>query len=289
MLRGAGPRCSKLRASPARAPMLRLGSAGTNGHGGAPAGPRAWLLLRNGLIGLLAAAAAVYFVACCVVLSRGSSAGSGAPHGSAIAADAAGSLRGGSGGAGRAGTSADTGADHLTVRAELGRGAWNMLHRLAAKFPAEPTAEQSAEAVQFFRLLGNWYPCDECAGHFREMLAAHPVRAGSHAELTTWLCERHNQVNERLGKPAFPCDAESLAAKYGDCGCSDKPAGEAAAASGAGAAPAAAPHALQQQQQLAAIQLPAAAGGSIGAVAAAPAQSAVRRRQRRAVGADAAP
>ena len=32
-----------------------------------------------------------------------------------------------------------------------------------------------------------------------------PPTAGSHAELSQWMCRIHNRVSARLGKPAFNC------------------------------------------------------------------------------------
>lgn len=192
-------------------------------------------VVKGIMLGAIASVALIYIFACCVAIGRRtSSADAGAGVDSVTAgASLQSALRGGGS------TPAD---QHMTVRRELGRGTWNMLHRLAAGYPDKPSEAQRTEVVDFFRLLGNMYPCDECAAHFRGMLKEHPVQAGSHAELTTWLCERHNQVNERLHKPAFPCDAATLTEKYGDCGCSDTadgaaaPAAPAAVARGAGGA-----------------------------------------------------
>lgn len=195
------------------------------------------------MLGAVVSVALIYVLACCVAIGRHAASTDGSAGVDSVTASVSlqGALRGGSGAA------AD---QHMSIRRELGRGTWNMLHRLAAGYPQKPTEAQQVEVVEFFRLLGNMYPCDECAEHFRGMLKQHPVRAGSHADLTTWLCERHNQVNERLHKPAFPCDAETLKEKYGDCGCSDtadgaKTGGSAAStvgpAAGGGTAAVAAP------------------------------------------------
>lgn len=120
---------------------------------------------------------------------------------------------------GESAVAADEEAAKAAVRAELGRGAWNMLHRMAATFDKAPTAARQRDVTEFFRLVGDLYPCEQCAAHFRGMLAASPVRAGSNRELSTWLCERHNEVNVRLGKPLFDCSLDSLKEKYGSCGC----------------------------------------------------------------------
>lgn len=117
------------------------------------------------------------------------------------------------------------------IRAELGRGTWNMLHRFAARFEKEPTEKQQEEAKDFIRLLGEFYPCPDCAKHFREMLAASPPDVSNNRALSVWFCERHNEVNARLGKQLFPCTLEALAERYGECGCF----GNSTSSEGAGA------------------------------------------------------
>lgn len=100
----------------------------------------------------------------------------------------------------------------------------------------------------FVKLLGKLYPCDECRKHFeyvglacmynetsiraqiilylsfvlvfyREMIEISPPDTSSNAKFSLWLCERHNEVNRRLGKPEFPCELGPLKKRWGDCGC----------------------------------------------------------------------
>ena len=47
------------------------------------------------------------------------------------------------------------------IRANLGRGTWNMLHRLTVKYPKKPTPEQRRDVHDFFRLFSLHYPCEE--------------------------------------------------------------------------------------------------------------------------------
>jgi hypothetical protein len=130
----------------------------------------------------------------------------------------------------------DEAAEKARVRAELGRGAWNLLHRLAAAFDKAPSAARVAEAEAFFSGLGALYPCPECAAHFRELLQAHPVDARDNRRLSTWLCRVHNLVNERLGKPEFSCELDSLKERWGSCGCFDPPNATSSSAAGEGGA-----------------------------------------------------
>jgi len=112
-------------------------------------------------------------------------------------------------------------AEKARVRAELGRGTWSLLHRMAAKFPKDPTPEERARVERFFGDLGSLYPCEDCASHFRGVLAARPVaeHSGNNARLSLWLCAAHNDVNARLGKPLFACELDAIKERWGSCGC----------------------------------------------------------------------
>ncbi|XP_073107936.1 FAD-linked sulfhydryl oxidase ERV1 [Elaeis guineensis] len=69
-------------------------------------------------------------------------------------------------------------------------------------------------------ILSRLYPCKECADHFKEILKANPVQAGSQAEFSQWLCHVHNIVNRSLGKLTFPCNRVN--ARWGKLDCKDR-------------------------------------------------------------------
>ncbi|KAE8692678.1 FAD-linked sulfhydryl oxidase ERV1 [Hibiscus syriacus] len=87
------------------------------------------------------------------------------------------------------------------TKEELGRATWTFLHTLAAQMS----------------ILSRMYPCKECADHFKEVLRANPVMAGSHDEFSQWLCHVHNVVNRSLRKPIFRC--ERVDARWGKLDC----------------------------------------------------------------------
>ena len=62
--------------------------------------------------------------------------------------------------------------------------------------------------------LAQLYPCSECADDLREQLDASPPRVGSRSELSVWLCQVHNRINEKLGKPVYSCDLAALDARW---------------------------------------------------------------------------
>jgi len=46
----------------------------------------------------------------------------------------------------------------LDVRAELGRAAWMLFHTTFARFPDEPTAEESQALLSYVHLFQRLYP-----------------------------------------------------------------------------------------------------------------------------------
>ncbi|CAG9560891.1 unnamed protein product [Danaus chrysippus] len=88
---------------------------------------------------------------------------------------------------------------------ELGRHTWGFLHSMASYFPEKPTHTQSNDMSKFFNIFAQFYPCEPCALDFKEDIAKHPPKTKSRKDLVKWLCERHNTVNIKLGKPVFDC------------------------------------------------------------------------------------
>jgi FAD-linked sulfhydryl oxidase len=101
---------------------------------------------------------------------------------------------------------------------------------MAAYYPDEPTKTDQRRARQFFNSLAWMYPCTHCAHHLRaEMELSEdedqsskrsnddfvgPVCTESRTALSKWVCRAHNSVNRVLGKPAFPCDIQSLDTRW---------------------------------------------------------------------------
>ncbi|XP_010905288.1 FAD-linked sulfhydryl oxidase ERV1 [Elaeis guineensis] len=105
------------------------------------------------------------------------------------------------------------------TKEEIGRATWTLLHSIAAQFPDQPTRQQKRDAKELMAIISRLYPCKECADHFKEVLKANPVQAGSQAEFSQWLCHVHNVVNRSLGKLTFP--SERVNARWGKLDCED--------------------------------------------------------------------
>ncbi|KAI9308134.1 ERV/ALR sulfhydryl oxidase domain-containing protein [Cunninghamella echinulata] len=111
--------------------------------------------------------------------------------------------------------------DHLnnaTIKAELGRSSWKLIHTMMGRYPETPTKEERKTLNDFIYLFSRLYPCGECAEHFQKLLEEYPPQTSSRIAASQWACAIHNKVNERLEKPIFDCS--EIEAKY-PCGCED--------------------------------------------------------------------
>ena len=88
---------------------------------------------------------------------------------------------------------------------QLGNATWTFLHTTAAYYPERPTPFQRANMLNLLHSLPVLYPCSHCATHLGEEMKHHPPDVSGRAGLSWWLCKRHNEVNERLGKEKFDC------------------------------------------------------------------------------------
>lgn len=91
-------------------------------------------------------------------------------------------------------------------RAELGRAAWAHLHTMAAYYPVQPSPTQQSDMHSFMLLYMQHYPCLYCRDRTMEEVERNPPRVAGRRVLSEWLCELHNEVNERMGKAVFNCE-----------------------------------------------------------------------------------
>jgi len=88
---------------------------------------------------------------------------------------------------------------------ELGRATWTYLHSVAAYYPEKPTKKQQKDMQSFLRIFSEFYPCKPCAKYLVKELKEHPPQVETKSALSVWVCQLHNEVNARLGKPIFDC------------------------------------------------------------------------------------
>ncbi|GME80380.1 unnamed protein product [Ambrosiozyma monospora] len=89
---------------------------------------------------------------------------------------------------------------------QLGKASWSLLHTLAARYPTEPNAEQQSDMGQFINLFAKLYPCWFCAKDFKKYIEENKPVLESQEKFGRWLCNAHNAVNVKIGKPKFDCN-----------------------------------------------------------------------------------
>ncbi|XP_043867576.1 FAD-linked sulfhydryl oxidase ALR [Drosophila mojavensis] len=90
-------------------------------------------------------------------------------------------------------------------KVRLGISTWGLLHTMAAFYSDNPTDTEKRDMRTFFEVLSRLYPCEYCAKDFRSDIEVNPVNVNSQKDLAMWLCNFHNRVNDKLGKPLFDC------------------------------------------------------------------------------------
>ncbi|UYV78171.1 GFER [Cordylochernes scorpioides] len=88
---------------------------------------------------------------------------------------------------------------------ELGRSTWTFLHTMTAYLPEKPSPQEQDKLSNFFQIFSRVYPCAECSQDFQKDIEKHPPQTKTRKQLCKWLCEAHNRVNVKLGKPKFDC------------------------------------------------------------------------------------
>lgn len=94
--------------------------------------------------------------------------------------------------------------------AELGRSSWKLLHAMTAWYPDKPTVDEQKKMTGFFQALALFYPCVWCAEDFQKEIKKTPPATETRQDLCLWLCDQHNRVNKKLGKPLFECTMQNL-------------------------------------------------------------------------------
>ncbi|KAJ7464543.1 ERV/ALR sulfhydryl oxidase domain-containing protein [Mycena latifolia] len=98
----------------------------------------------------------------------------------------------------------------------LGRATWAFLHTTAAYYPERAGPAHQTHMLSLIRALPALYPCSHCADDFGEDVRRNPPDVSGRAGLSRWFCERHNEVNEKLGKETFDCAIQKTDERWKD-------------------------------------------------------------------------
>ncbi|KAJ1634316.1 ERV/ALR sulfhydryl oxidase domain-containing protein, partial [Pavlovales sp. CCMP2436] len=72
------------------------------------------------------------------------------------------------------------------------------------------TTQHKQATVEFLRALPVLYPCTECARDLEVAMGQMPPEVDSQEAFSLWVCELHNHVNEKMGKPRVHCNLQTL-------------------------------------------------------------------------------
>jgi FAD-linked sulfhydryl oxidase len=89
---------------------------------------------------------------------------------------------------------------------QLGRSSWTLLHSVASTYPEQPSTKEQSDMKQFLKLFGNFYPCWWCGEDFQKYMTTNEPQVETQDKFGKWLCDAHNEVNAKLGKPKFNCN-----------------------------------------------------------------------------------
>lgn len=106
-------------------------------------------------------------------------------------------------------------SDCPLMRDDLGRASWSLLHTMAAYYPKEPNENEKQSMKQFISSFSHHFPCPECRADFQEEITKSPPDVSSRLGLSRWMCDQHNIVNRKLGKPEFDCQRVLERWRYG--------------------------------------------------------------------------
>jgi hypothetical protein len=117
--------------------------------------------------------------------------------------------------------------DRLTIDDALypDSATWILLHTLASSLPSNPPPATQAHLTAFLSSLTHLYPCPHCRADFErsvELAGGEPgIREAvkTRAGVEKWVCERHDEVNRKLGKEEFGCgDVAAIRKRWKDGG-----------------------------------------------------------------------
>lgn len=89
---------------------------------------------------------------------------------------------------------------------EWGPTFWRTLHTITFYYPDSPSEAEVNAARNLFSSLVLLLPCDECCEHFGQLLEQFPMEPAlvGRQELSHWLYNLHDAVNQRLEKKPSP-------------------------------------------------------------------------------------
>ena len=88
---------------------------------------------------------------------------------------------------------------------ESGNASWKLLHNSAAQLPETLDRSDRVEFSRFMNMIIRKLPCGDCQREAYGYLREKPPNFETRKDVMTYLCEFHNEVNQKLHKDLVPC------------------------------------------------------------------------------------
>lgn len=92
------------------------------------------------------------------------------------------------------------------TKEEYGASLWKVMHSYTANMPERLSTKDGKMFKTTLRDLISKYPCDDCKEHGLSYVKEHQPKGKTRQDYFNYLCEFHNDVNVRSGKPAQDCN-----------------------------------------------------------------------------------
>src|SRR5215831_14707163 len=109
------------------------------------------------------------------------------------------------------------------TKEEYGSSLWKILHSYTANLPEKVSSNDRRNFKHTVLDLVDKYPCSDCKDHALSYLKAHKPKSNTRQDYFNFLCEFHNEVNQKTGKPTQDCSTLLTSVPCPTCSGSLKP------------------------------------------------------------------
>lgn len=92
-----------------------------------------------------------------------------------------------------------------SIKDEAGPHFWYVLEKVINKLPDNPRKSDLTRAAKTMDHIAESFPCPECVENYQSYRKEHPIKCHTRKECAHYLCELHNDIRRRQGKPVKDC------------------------------------------------------------------------------------
>ena len=92
---------------------------------------------------------------------------------------------------------------------------WSYLHTISVRYIPTETSKEEIKII--LRSVSKFLICPICGNHWKKIIDNSDLDdvVKDRKTLMLWLCEKHNEINKKLGKEIFDCKTEKNLEKWG--------------------------------------------------------------------------